>query len=153
MKNKNDLDSTASNTEKTEAAAQNSSSAMGGKRKIRRIVLFSVLGVALALIAAAAAYIYPAIHRPESLFEDAAAGQTQQPAADNPHLPTQRPDAGTEPRITNILLLGIDQDYKPYARGGGDYHTDSIIVLAVNFDENKVDMISLPRDTSPMCRV
>lgn len=61
--------------------------------------------------------------------------------------PTLTPEPTPQNGIVNVLLLGIDQDYKPYAPQGGDYHTDSMIVMAVNYEENKVDMISLPRDT------
>jgi LCP family protein required for cell wall assembly len=48
--------------------------------------------------------------------------------------------------IKNILLLGIDKNEISEAMGA-DYHTDAIMVLAANFDENRVDMISLPRDS------
>lgn len=48
--------------------------------------------------------------------------------------------------IKNILLLGIDKSDAAVARGS-DYHTDAIMVAAVNFDEGKIDLISLPRDT------
>jgi polyisoprenyl-teichoic acid--peptidoglycan teichoic acid transferase len=48
--------------------------------------------------------------------------------------------------IKNILMLGIDKNDASAARGS-DYHTDAIMVLAVNFDEKRVDMISLPRDS------
>lgn len=51
--------------------------------------------------------------------------------------------------MINILLMGIDADEK-----GKDItyrieesHTDTIIVLAVNPKEGRLDMISLPRDT------
>lgn len=49
--------------------------------------------------------------------------------------------------IVNVLLLGVDADYKPYAAGGGDRHTDAIMVVAINMTKNKVDLISIPRDT------
>ena len=48
--------------------------------------------------------------------------------------------------IRNILLLGIDKSDDAAARGS-DYHTDAILVIAVNFDEDKIDLVSLPRDT------
>jgi len=48
--------------------------------------------------------------------------------------------------IKNILLLGIDKSDRVAAKGY-DYHTDAIMVLAVNLDEKKVDLVSLPRDT------
>ncbi len=52
----------------------------------------------------------------------------------------------TAQNVKNILLLGIDKSDASVARGS-DYHTDAIMVLAVNFDEKRVDMISLPRDS------
>ncbi len=48
--------------------------------------------------------------------------------------------------IKNILLLGIDKSDAALAKGS-DYHTDAILVAAVNFDEKKIDLVSLPRDT------
>ena len=49
--------------------------------------------------------------------------------------------------IVNVLLMGVDADYKPYAESGGDRHTDAIMVVAINLDKNKVDLISIPRYT------
>jgi LCP family protein required for cell wall assembly len=148
MKNEDHVKKTTlESMEKPEGTAQNGPQKMGNKRKTRRIVLLSVLGVVLVLMIAAGIYIYTAIQHPESLFTSVAPGQTKQPIENNAALSAQEPIAESAPKIVNILLLGIDQDYKPYASGGGDYHTDSIIVLAINFDESTVDMISLPRDT------
>lgn len=48
--------------------------------------------------------------------------------------------------IKNILLLGIDKSDAAASRGS-DYHTDAIMVIVANFDEKRVDMISLPRDS------
>ncbi len=48
--------------------------------------------------------------------------------------------------IKNILLLGIDKSDAAVAKGR-DYHTDAILVAAVNFDDSKIDLVSLPRDT------
>lgn len=47
--------------------------------------------------------------------------------------------------IVNVLLIGAD-----YAEERADwnrYNSDVMIILAMNFKENKVDMISVPRDT------
>jgi len=51
--------------------------------------------------------------------------------------------------IINILLLGIDSDAegKDYTYRVEESHTDTMIVLAANLKENKVDLISVPRDT------
>ena len=49
--------------------------------------------------------------------------------------------------IVNILLIGVDYSTEREAWKGKDFHSDAMIVLAVNFDENRADLISLPRDT------
>jgi LCP family protein required for cell wall assembly len=126
------------------------------KSKKGKIIGFSILGVLVVLLIVAGIYLYQALKQPGSLFTASAvnAQSTPKPMAED--IDAVTPSASTEPaqtsqpsgdNIVNVLLLGIDQDYKPYAAGGGDYHTDSIIVLAINFDKNTVDMISLPRDT------
>ncbi len=48
--------------------------------------------------------------------------------------------------ILNILLLGIDKSDRA-VKYGSDYHTDAIMVVAVNRTKNRVDLVSLPRDT------
>lgn len=55
--------------------------------------------------------------------------------------------------IVNILIIGVDYAYEredaEWISGGGkgDFHSDVMMVLAVNFKENKASLISLPRDT------
>ena len=54
--------------------------------------------------------------------------------------------------IVNILFIGVDYeaariDKKWVGKDGNAFHSDVMIVCAVNFNENRVDLISLPRDT------
>lgn len=54
--------------------------------------------------------------------------------------------------IVNILFIGVDYeaariDKKWNGKDGNAFHSDVMIVCAVNFNENRVDLISLPRDT------
>ncbi|MHC1787788.1 MAG: LCP family protein [Christensenellales bacterium] len=51
--------------------------------------------------------------------------------------------------IVNILLLGIDSDAegKDYTYRVEESHTDTMIVMAVNLAQRRVDLISIPRDT------
>ncbi|MDD3400007.1 MAG: LCP family protein [Eubacteriales bacterium] len=62
----------------------------------------------------------------------------------------QQADLSSMHDIVNILVIGIDGDeYRESSDWGGkkEWHSDVMLVLAVNFDQMKVDMISLPRDT------
>ena len=55
--------------------------------------------------------------------------------------------------IVNILLVGVDYSDErgttEWKKQGGksEWHSDVMIVLAINFAENRADLISLPRDT------
>ena len=52
--------------------------------------------------------------------------------------------------ILNVVLVGVDhaeeRDLEEWD-GKRDFHADVILILAINFNENTVDMISVPRDT------
>lgn len=64
-------------------------------------------------------------------------------------------DASPEPaetaaltdNIVNILLMGIDAFEDGGTTSGTQPHTDVMMVVAVNFDKDTVDLITLPRDT------
>lgn len=54
--------------------------------------------------------------------------------------------------IVNIMLIGVDYEEARTTdswsgKSGNAFHSDVMIVAAVNFDENRVDLISIPRDT------
>ncbi len=62
----------------------------------------------------------------------------------------EQADTSMMQNIVNILVIGIDGDeYRESSEWNGkkEWHSDVMLVLAVNFDQMKVDMISLPRDT------
>ena len=100
----------------------------------------------------------------------AASIQTEVPAAQQTPMATETvkstPMATTDPYeelskvadtsmmngIVNILFIGVDYEAaridKNWAgKSGNSFHSDVMLVCAVNFTENRVDLISLPRDT------
>ncbi len=69
-------------------------------------------------------------------------------ATAEPAAATSEPTATPKPvERLNILLMGIDAFESGGTTSGSMAHTDAIMLIAINFDENKVDLISLPRDT------
>ena len=70
---------------------------------------------------------------------------TAAPEADAPT--TAAPVQEVQDNIVNILLMGIDAYEDGSTTSGSEPHTDVMMVIAVNFDKDTVDLITLPRDT------
>jgi polyisoprenyl-teichoic acid--peptidoglycan teichoic acid transferase len=127
------------------------------KKKTAKIVGFSILGVLVVLLIIGGIYLYQALKQPKSLFtvssvnvqsaKKAITEDIETPTPSASVYPLQTPPPSIEDNIVNVLLLGMDSAYLTYPAGDEVFHTDSIIVLAINFDKNTVDMISLPRNT------
>ena len=64
-------------------------------------------------------------------------------AADEPEDPQAAPAAGER---VNFLIAGIDHRSNGSTTSGTQVHADTIIVVSVDFENNLVDLISLPRD-------
>ena len=60
----------------------------------------------------------------------------------------EKADTSIMKDIVNILLVGVDYSTERETWSGKkEWHSDVMMVLAVNFEENRADLISLPRDT------
>ncbi len=132
------------------------------------IAAASVLVVAAVFVFA----VYPVLYNPNTLFENQPVqtppAQTPAPLQNNELLkpeptpiPTPEPDYLLElekladfsemKNVFNILLIGVDyadernDNKKEYVNK--DFNSDVMMLMAVNFDEKKVDLISVPRDT------
>lgn len=146
-------------------------------KKKRRIVLWTVLGLVLVGLALGGWHGYRILKQPASLFAEAPAAtavpqatilapafpvhtdvptpepEGAEPAAQAPGgtpVPAATPEATATPKPVerlNILLMGIDAFENGGTTSGTMPHTDVMMLIAINFDENKVDLISLPRDT------
>ncbi len=73
---------------------------------------------------------------------------TPAPTLDPYHALYEKADTTIMKDIVNILLVGVD--YAPEREtwnGKKEWHSDAMLVLAVNFEDNRADLITLPRDT------
>jgi LCP family protein required for cell wall assembly len=140
----------------------------------KRIVIVSVIGVLALLLAGAGIWYWSVSSNPMGGFDSALAQLT--PAPDNPQAsqsagapdPAQPNATGTPSPLdlltaqadtsflkdtVNILLIGVDhsvdRDTEEWVKQGGKqaFHSDVMLVLAVNKATGAANMISLPRDT------
>ncbi|MBQ7091911.1 MAG: LCP family protein, partial [Clostridia bacterium] len=119
-----------------------------------------VLIIALIIILGAVIYalsFYGDISDPESLFDEPI--PTPPPAADSTPAPTAEPTPTPDPdkvlsaqsdeefmsKRTNILVLGIDESAE--REDWGSFRTDTILLVSVDFSDNDVCMVSIPRDS------
>ena len=76
---------------------------------------------------------------------------TEEPTPDPYTVLEQQADKSIMHNIVNIMLIGVDYAQERETWSGKDgisaAHADTMIVLAINFDNNTADLISLPRDT------
>jgi LCP family protein required for cell wall assembly len=73
---------------------------------------------------------------------------TPTPTPDPYEVISEQADTSMMQNIVNVLVIGVDYaEERETWNGKHEYHADVMMVLAINFDENRVDLISLPRDT------
>ena len=131
---------------------QNTNAASGGR--IRRVVLRTLLAVALVGLVLGGRHVLRILTKPEALFATATPVPTQaplQPVFPVESVPSPEPAATKAPAsdtssILNVMLMGIDAYENGGTTSGSMPHTDVMMVIAVNFEKDTVDLITLPRD-------
>ena len=140
------------------------------KKKKKRALWGLLIAVGGLLLAVGGVFAYLVLLNPSAQFDGSAQPVSTEvigiddsnatPAPEGPGAPTPTPtldpyevisaqaDISMMQNIVNVLLIGVDYAEERETWGGKhEYHSDVMMVMAINFDENRVDLISLPRDT------
>jgi len=139
--------------------------------KKKRALWAVLLATGILMLAVAGVFAYALLLDPSAQFTDAngpqstvgvisvdGTGATPEPGQPTPvvtpepglldAINAQEDKTLSQQRIVNVLLIGVDYaEERETWVGKHEYHADVMIVAAINFDENRVDLISLPRDT------
>ena len=156
---------------KRKAAPAEDQNKKKGKKGRKRTVLWIVLAILALLLVGGGIWAYRVLVRPETMFTSSTATVTEAPQKErvesafdlSSFLPTAAPEeqapATAEAQaatpvperkmdnIVNVMLMGIDAFENGGTTSGTQPHTDVMMVVAVNFDKDTVDLITLPRDT------
>lgn len=111
--------------------------------------IFALLAAVAAVGAAGWFCVSRAVNSPQSLFEPT--------TLDTSHLQSPQPEDGAGkdqsaqktvlPDIVNIMIMGIDAYENGDTTSGTEPHADVCMVLAIDFKNNDINLVSLPRDT------
>ena len=140
----------------------------------KRVIWICVITAAVAMLTVGGIEAYRILYKPQDLFKfstmkpvpsptaaptvqsmteapaSPSAGTTNAAATPAPApvpTPSPAPPITEQKEILNVLLIGVDRRAGAERGSGDDPHADVMMVVAINFKENKVDLISLPRDT------
>ena len=141
------------------------------KKKNAWLIVLIVLAVVVVCLIGGVIWLVSYVSNPQNAFSELKEGATVTLAATATIPPTATPapeesaqtDATPEPTVTpeptmappdyefdknrvNILLLGADSSVER-VNAGMNFRTDTMILVTVDFDDKKVDMISIPRDS------
>ena len=106
------------------------------------IILLLLIGI----IPAAGIWTHMVTKAPEALFEESVKVSDDQLGAPSLELRAEDEEIAIKDGIVNILLLGIDETPTGGTTSGTMPHTDAVMVIAVNFNEESVNLLSIPRD-------
>lgn len=138
-------------------------------RKKRRALYAALIVLGVLLLCVGGVFAYAMLLDPGAMFAEAqktpgtaevqtidANGASSSPGLQPTPTPTVDPyevisaqaDTSMMQNIVNVLFIGVDYaEERETWSGKHEYHADVMMVAAINFDENRVDLISLPRDT------
>lgn len=129
------------------------------KHKKNTIRTITILLIIFLLLIGGGSYLYyrsqVILNNPGDLFEEASlpataeksdASTTNEAPDKSPAPKKSKSESDREQGVVNILLLGIDRTPNGGTSSGTMPHADAIMVIAINFDENSVTLVSLPRD-------
>ena len=110
------------------------------------IIALSVLGAAALVVLFI--FLYRTVINPGAAFTLPEPQPTQQQAAaGGTAAPTVQPDMDFMKGRVNILVMGMDSNEQRLGSAREDFRTDTMLLVTIDFNTGKVDMITTPRDS------
>jgi LCP family protein required for cell wall assembly len=106
----------------------------------------ALLAVLVAALVMAAVFIYRAVMNPRAAFGPQTSPQATGTGNPAVSAPAEVSEEFATDRV-NILLLGMDSNEERQQSDRVDFRTDTMLLVSIDFSKEKVDMITVPRDS------
>jgi LCP family protein required for cell wall assembly len=117
----------------------------------KKALILTLAAVLIALLIIIALFIYRTVINPKAAFDTRPTTHSYTSAQpDATPVPTTAPDVREQfnTERVNILVLGMDSSEQRVELGDRvDFRTDTMLLVSIDFDNKKVDMITVPRDS------
>ncbi len=114
------------------------------KMKLLITILAVLGGTAIVLLGV---FVYRTVINPSTAFTLPPSAASQQPGTDNEEATTPQPDMDFMQGRVNILVMGMDSNEERLESDREDFRTDTMLLVTIDFNTGKVDMITTPRDS------
>lgn len=112
----------------------------------KNALIIGISGAIAIVLALAFAFIYRTVIDPGAAFALPTPGSADI-SADTAATPQPQPDYSFMEGRVNILVMGMDSNAQRLGTEREDFRTDTMLLVTINFDTGKVDMITTPRDS------
>lgn len=117
----------------------------------KRGIKLTLLAVGIAALIIVGLFLYRTVINPKAAFNTQATSHS----SEAPMGPGETPVPTTQANVreefrtnrVNILVLGMDSNLQREATVREDFRTDTMLLVSIDFDNKKVDMITVPRDS------
>lgn len=125
----------------------------------RKIIIYALLALQVAALVVVSRFIFVTAIKPSAAFNKSSVNTFAAPSGSGGALPQVSESTDPEEALrsladlsfmegrVNILFLGIDSSDIREAKGRTDFRTDTIMMMCVDFNAGRVDILSIPRDS------
>jgi len=118
--------------------------------KTKKIIIISAIVVGVAALVMLGIFIYHTVINPSAAFAMQVVTPDPQQSTSSSQGPDETPlqvDQSFMQGRVNILVMGMDASKERFESAREDFRTDTMLLVTINFNTGKVDMITTPRDS------
>ena len=118
------------------------------KRTIKYVAIAIFIAIAIAFLTVTLVFVYRTSINPSAAFEVNASSEIESDSEISEEDDTSAEnELDFSDKTVNILVLGMDSDEERLESDREDFRTDTMLLVSIDFEEETVNMITVPRDS------